>query len=232
MISVVAALAALALSMSAGSAFAQSVDWAPMDITTKVTNVERVHGALLDEWTFSVMVTNNEARTLDIGLQVIFLASTDILVDCPPDSDYIETVKLRPGRSTTLSLCGVGYYDMEPVAIAIDGWFDPDSPDASSRHILAFERNICQYILDDMTCSLQSITRLIRDVEPESVQCEAPPPASTTNNMPNVTTAAYHTFMNDLVMSFDGTVELADVWNPKSSSACQQVPISGNIPSY
>ena len=205
----------LALSMSAVPAFAQSdeLEWTPMDITAKVIDVERVHGTLLDEWTFTVEVTNNEAYTVPVAPQLAVLADGEWMSNCPPVPAYLTLTDLRPSRSATLSFCVVGYYDMEPVLIGIDGWLDPDNDYATSRHVVAFERGICNESPDEITCATQSITQLIRDVEPKPVQCEAPPQTPTmTGGMPNVGTAAYHEYFNDLIIAFDGQVELAEGW--------------------
>lgn len=209
-------LAAAMLVVAATPALAQSTGWIPMDITAEVTNIERVHGMLLDEWEFTVEVTNNEAYTIDVALQYVFTDPYDILSDCPPPPEYADYVELRPGRSATLSLCVVGYFDMEPDSLAIEGWLDPDSTYATSRHILAFYRDACNQALDGLTCSTQSITRLIHDIEPESMQCVAPTPAPTgdapTTHTPTIGTAAYHTYLDDMLLTFDMPVTLHDGW--------------------
>ena len=171
--------------------------------------------ALLDEWTFSVRVTNNMASTITISPGLGYLSDFSIVSDCPPRSLYADDVAVRPDGSVSLSYCFVAYQDMESGSVTIDGWMDPAPSDyTTSRHFLGFDRDVCDSLLiDGMTCSVQSITHLIRDVEPEPVQCEAPPQTPTvTDGMPDVGSAVYHTHIKDILVSFDGPVELAEGW--------------------
>lgn len=214
---IVAVLSILALVVLVTPAFAQSDEWIPMDITAEVTNVERVHGTLLDEWTFTVEVTNNEAYTIDVALQYVFLPTGDAMSDCPPAPVYAEYVQLRPGRSTTLSLCVVGYYDMEPDSLSVDGWLDPDAIYPTSRHFVAFDLDVCNTVWNenDLTCSVQPIARLVHDVEPTPTQCVAPAPTpitTPTEGTPNLGSAAYHKYLNDIILTFDAPVTLVDNW--------------------
>jgi hypothetical protein len=203
------------LVVAAAPAFAQFNELTPMDITAEVINVERVHGVLLDEWTFTVEVTNNESHTIDVALAAVFLPTVEIMSDCPPPPDYADYRELRPGRSVTLSLCVVGYYDMEPDSLAISGWLD-QGVDPTSRHFVAFDRSVCSDVVEyGMTCSVQSITRLIRDIEPTPTQCEAPATTPAQTDIPRLDSTAYHKYSDNIILTFDTPVTLSDGWHER-----------------
>ena len=212
---VVATLVVLSLSVGMAPVFAQT-EWELMNITAEVTGIERVHGTWVDEWSFSVLVTNNEARPMEILLRtpIHIDPSTYAIEDatlCFPG--HLEPELVHPGHSTTLQVCGIILSDIRPIGIMIDGNTDVRDISGWGRHVLAFNKHTCSTVPDEVTCAVQSVDHLIRDVEPEPVQCEAPAPTSTmTGGMPNVGSAAYNTILNDIVVSFDGPVELAEGW--------------------
>lgn len=225
------ALAAAMLVVAAAPAvpaFAQS------DATVKITDVERVHGTLYDEWTFTVAVTNNHARILEIGIDVVYTDSFNtvtILPECPdPDTNdrYIETVLVSPDRTATLSMCVITQIDSMPDLFEIARWIGPNADAERSTYYIATDPHLCNHIREfdsSITCAVQSLTQLIRDIEPEPAQCAAPTePARTEpiepsqlDNTPDIISAIYHRYMNNVVLTFDTPVTLSDGWHENLS---------------
>lgn len=217
------ALAAAMLVVAAASAFAQSDARTPVDITVKVTDVERVHGTLYDEWSFTVAVTNNHAHIVEVGIDAIYtdaLNTATILPECPsPDANdrYLDTVLVSPGHTTTLSRCGITHIDAIPDLLEIAVWVDPSAYDTErSTHYVTTDKHLCNHIREfesSPACTNQSLSQLIRDIEPAPTQCEVPPAKPTqTENMPSLGSAVYHRYLNNIVLTFDTPVTLADNW--------------------
>lgn len=76
----------------------------------------------------------------------------------------------------------------------------------------------CDLSPSDLTCSTHLITRLIRNIEPAPTQCVAPSTTPTqTETVPHIGSAAYHIYMDDIILTFDTPVTLADDWHENIS---------------
>lgn len=219
----VVALAVLALSMSAASVFAHSAftptdELIPMDITVNVTDVERIHGSLFDRWMFTVSITNNNPQLIEVRLSTAIARNFEGAAYCPTFPGNLASSVLAPSYTATHQLCVFTDSGEELIELDIDGKLPYTSDRWTSWHVLMVDSRQCENVPDNITCSAQSIDHIIRDIEPEPVQCEAPSQTpTTTGGMPNVGSAAYNTILNDIVLSFDGPVELAEEWRDNMS---------------
>lgn len=215
---VMAITLATAAVVAATPAFAQSIEWTPMDITVEVIDIEVQRGQFADQWTFAVRATNNMPHEINLNLSPeAWTESGGYSAECPPITFSADTNIVRPRQSVILSTCTITHSDL--VNMDVTGWLDTDETGSpTSIHLLDFVFNPCDAVFDGATCSYHNIDNVIREVASEPTQCVAPPSTpAPINDTPTIGSAAYHTYMADLILSFDMPVMLAEDWHENMS---------------
>ncbi len=214
------ALSGLALLVVASNitatSYAQTEPWVtPLDVRVQVTDVLREHGTFSDRWTFTANITNreNEAITMDISELYLDVGQYGIANDCISRNG----IKLNLGQTKEFTACFLANSDLEPTSLFMSDYVF--SWETAQVHVAPFVSGECAKFGDGPSCGrIQNIDRLIRDMEPEPMTCEAPttttpqPADEPDTDQPQLLSAAYHKLLGDLLLSFDESVTLVDNW--------------------
>ena len=204
-----AGLIGSAILMTVMPVFAQTDEALPLDVRAVVTSIEREQGTIANYYTITVDVTNTDTETLFVEVGYLWLDVGDAENDCLP----YDATSIRPGQTKEMVGCFLTDASQGLAAISFVGIGRSDTQLGS--HLLPFISGECQYTYSGTSCqAVQRITHLIEDVEVEPVQCVAPPaePAQT-EDMPSIGSAVYHRYINNVVLTFDTPVTLADDWH-------------------
>lgn len=204
---------AAAMLVAAAPAFAQSDDVVlnPLDVSAVVTDVVREHGVFVDVWTVTVDITNTDSQTLFLDVSHLWTDLDSVENNC----EALDWTVLRPGQTKELTACFLVETELEATGISFYGYYRA-SQDVMI-HLLPFTTGQCELAYEGVSCQrIQRIDRLIEDIEPEPVQCVAPP-STPTDDAPTVGSAAYHTNLDDMILTFDTPVTLADGWQDSMS---------------
>ena len=208
----VVSLMVLTLTTSAVPTFAQETDYEyiPLDnITAEITNAEFERGIFVDKWVFETRVTNTGQENMFADLWQLETDYDFYENECPTES--ITTI--RPGQTKTLHGCYIIEHEDQPISLTIGGHLRTDTYDVIRVAILPFTFDGCDFLLDifNINClPRQNIDSVTQDLSIE-LQCVNSESVAT-DNIPSVTTAIYHTGMNDIIVSFDEHVELIEGW--------------------
>jgi hypothetical protein len=202
------------LTMSTIPSFAQEseIEWVPLDVYLEVKDITHEHGIFVDRYTFIVDVSNQGSETLFVDLGIIFHDIGSEPNDCIRDEYYI----IGPRQTLEITACYQIDDQLEPTAITAIGYSRTFGINEFGEKVLPFIEGECMFTNSGDCQNIQRIDRLIQDVHPEPMICEAPTTTPSTvneSNTPQLLATAYHTIFGDLVLSFDESVTLVDDWH-------------------